>query len=101
MTNTLARPAPSAKPQQGDALVIIRPDGSAQFMTVGFDIEGLTEAVTTGNGTPEQNQQAESLRKVMALAVAANSPDIMRMLYEIAEHPDVVGLALTGAIRKI
>ena len=90
------KPISNAMPVQGDGVVVVRPDGSCSFFTLGFDVEALKSAADRGVLTLDEEKQFDVLRKVMALNMAAHNEGLMNMLMEIAEHPDVQQVTFSG-----
>jgi hypothetical protein len=66
--------------QEGDAGIVLKRDGSFQLFSTG--------AIDADNLSPEQISQAKILN---ALAVALAIPQIMEVLFRMAEDPDIVG----------
>lgn len=65
--------------QEGDAGIILKPDGSFKIFSTGKIEEPLT---------PEQEMQG---RKLLALTVALKTPQVMQLLTDMSNDPDIVG----------
>ncbi len=68
----------------GDAGIILKEDGT-------FRIFNLHENIDPQNVTDTQKMQ---MKKLMALAVALQVPQVMDLLYECASDPEIVGSVL-------
>jgi hypothetical protein len=68
----------SAPIQEGDAGVILKPDGTFKVFSTGVK----------GELTPAQHEQG---RKLLAIAVALQHPEIMDILHRMAADPAIVG----------
>lgn len=69
--------------QDGDAGIVLKPDGTFQVFSTGrIDGENLTS---------EQELQGQ---KLMALAVALKFPQVMSLLLDMANDPEIVGAGI-------
>lgn len=64
--------------EQGDAGVILKPDGTFKVFSTGVD----------GPLTPAQEAQG---RKLIALSIALRHPEVMAVLERMANDPAIVG----------
>lgn len=89
-------------PQDGDAVVVIRPDGSIGFFTLGMDADMI--AAKTNAGLPLTDEELMNLdvaNKAFALSVAAQSPMIMSILEDIASNPDIIDFDKIKALTRM
>lgn len=78
-------------PQDGDAVVVIRPDGSVGFFTLGMDADTIAAKTSAGiELTNEELMNLDVANKAFALSVAAQSPMIMSILEDISTNPDII-----------
>lgn len=81
----------SGIPKDGDAVLVIRPDGSVGFMTVGMDSDTIAAKVAADiELTDEEQSNLDVASKAFALLVAAQSPMIMAILEDIVDNKDII-----------
>ncbi len=85
----------------GDAVLVLKLNGRVRPITVGMDAREIAEAVHQNRATPEQEAMLANSRKLFALLIAASSPQIMEILYDIAENPDVIDLEKMAALSSV
>lgn len=76
----------------GDAMLLLKKDGSVMPLTIGIDIDyarHLMTVVGTRPLTPAEQAILEQGRRLFALLLAASTPAIMTILYELSENPEV------------
>lgn len=92
----------SEVPKNGDAVVVIRPDGSVGFFTLGMDADMIAAKVRANvDLTDEETSNLEVANKAFALVVAAQSPMIMSILEDIVANPDIIDFDKIKAITKV
>ena len=74
--------------EEGDAGIILKPDGSFQIFNTHKHIDGT-------NLTPEQLRQG---RILLALATASAHPELLDVLLEVSNDPDVMLQINYGAL---
>ncbi len=89
----------SQLPKDGDGVIVLRSDGTAEMLLLGMEPRKLLEKASNG----EQLSETESAHiavanRVLALYFAASNPQIMEMLAAVASDPDVLTPELLASL---
>lgn len=78
-------------PKNGDALIIVRSDGTTGMLICGIDMQQIRGKIDRGEDLTEQElAHIDVADRVLALYLAANSPKMMELLRELASDPEVL-----------
>ena len=78
-------------PNNGDAVIIVRGDGTTGMLILGMEPQKLKDKVDKGEDlTDEEISHLDVANRVLALYLAANSPKMMEILQDLASDPEVL-----------
>lgn len=89
-------------PQDGDAVLVLRGDGTTGMFLLGIETKKLLAKAASGADLSEEDQrQLDVANRVLALYLAAINPQIMEMLITMATDPSVLTPEILGSLPSI
>ena len=91
-----------AMPRDGDAVLVLRSDGSTGMFTLGMDAGSLLKKAV-GEGELDETEQAHVrvATRALALYLASINPDVMQTLIELSQDSDLIAPETWAAMPKI
>lgn len=89
-------------PKDGDAVIVLRGDGSTGIFTLGIEPAKLMARIGDGTALSEEDErQLDVTVRAFALYAAATNPKIMNALIEMSNDPNVFDPAVLASMPKL